>query len=393
LSFGGISLKHPLPMFRKNSKDYQRKKLELGLAGMILEFLALLAFLLSRLNIHLRDALISLVGGHFLLLLPCYIFTLALAHEILFFPLSYIKGHRLEKEHHLSNQSFTSWLEDHLKFTIIGWALGFLAILCVYALLRRYPEGWWWRAAFLLWIGYILLVKFAPLFIFPLFFKFTPLEDGELKDGILHLSEKAGVRVKGLFSFDMSKKTKAANAAISGLGSTCRILLADNMLSSHSTDEITAVVAHELGHHRHHHLIKGIIINLFFLLLFLFISSRVIIWGIGVFGFQGSWDVASFPLLALVFSIGTMIFLPFVNSLLRSFERTADRFALESTQSPEAFISMMGKLSNENLSDPSPHPLIEFLFYSHPSINKRISLARKFQEKITSRDSSDATEQ
>lgn len=378
-------------MFRKNSKDYQRKKLELSLAGMILEFLALLAFLLSRLNIHLRDALISLVGNHFLLLLPCYIFTLALAHEILFFPLSYIKGHRLEKEHHLSNQDFSAWLADHLKFTIIGWILGFLAILCVYSLLRRYPDGWWWRAAFLLWIGYILLVKFAPLFIFPLFFKFTPLEDGELKDRILHLSEKAGVRVKGLFSFDMSRKTKAANAAISGLGSTCRILLADNMLSSHSPEEITAVVAHELGHHKRHHLLKGIGINLFFLLLFLFASSRVIRWGIGVFHFQGAWDVASFPLIALVFSMGSIIFLPMVNSLLRSFEHTADQFALEATGNPQAFISMMEKLSNENLSDPTPPPLVEFLFYSHPSINKRISLARAFHEKITAIDPSNAT--
>ncbi len=196
-------------MFRKISKDYQRKKLELGLAGMFLEFLALLAFLLSRLNIYLRDALVSLTGGRFLLLLLCYMFILALANEILFFPLSYIKGHRLEKEYRLSNQDFSAWILDHLKFTAIGWLLGFLAILCVYALLLRYPLGWWWRAAFLLWTGYILLVKFAPLLIFPLFFRFTPLEEGDLKDRILHLSEKAGVHVKGLFCFDMSRKTKA----------------------------------------------------------------------------------------------------------------------------------------------------------------------------------------
>ena len=197
--------------------------------------------------------------------------------------------------------------------------------------------------------------------------------------------------MKGLFSFDMSRKTKAANAAISGLGSTCRILLADNMLSSHSPEEITAVVAHELGHHKRHHLLKGIGINLFFLLLFLFASSRVIRWGINVFHFQGPWDVASFPLIALVFSMGSIIFLPMVNSLLRSFERAADQFALEATGNPEAFISMMEKLSNENLSDPTPPPLVEFLFYSHPSINKRISLARAFHEKITAIDPSNAT--
>ncbi|MBN1901659.1 M48 family metalloprotease [Candidatus Sumerlaeota bacterium] len=365
-------------MSHKPSKDYQKRKLELTLLATLLEFLGLFAFLFSGWNIHLRNILENRIGSHFLILSPFYILIIAIIHEVLFFPFAFIKGYRLEHRYHLSNQKFLVWMKDHLKSMIIGWILGLGAILCVYSLLRLYPVGWWWRAGLVLWVIYVFLVKFAPLFLFPLFFKFKPLQDEILKNKILEITKTAGVHVKGVYEFDMSRKTKSVNAAITGLGSTCRILLADNLLSHFTQEEIMAVVAHELGHHKHRHLVKGIFFNFILLLLFLFASEMAIRESADYFQFRSPADMATFPLIALVFSIGSLLFLPITNAILRSFERHSDRFALETTRNPAAFISMMEKLSNENLAEDSPHPIIEFLFHSHPSAKKRVALAQSY---------------
>lgn len=371
-------------MNRKPSKDYQRKKLELSLLATALEFLGLCIFLLTRWNILLREVVETHVGSHFLVIVPSYILIIALIHETLIFPLAFIKGYRLEHDYNLSNQNFRQWLKEHVKSMFIGWVLGLAAILCVYFLLRLYPVGWWWKVGLVLWLGYVLLVKFAPLFLFPLFFKFQPLQNEIIREKILEITRSAGVRVKGIFEFDMSRKTKVANAAITGLGSTCRILLADNLLSNFSPDEVATVVAHELGHLKYRHLVKGIVFNFFLLFLFLFLSENALKLGTRFFHFRSPDDVATFPLIALVFSVGSLLFLPVTNSLLRSFEYHSDRFALETTGNPTAFISMMEKLSNENLADPSPNPIIEFLFHSHPSARKRIALAQSFMKNALS---------
>lgn len=376
-------------MNQKPTKDYQRKKLELSLLATLLEFLALVIFLFSRWNILLRDALETNFGSHFLVIVPSYILIIAIIHEILFFPLAFIKGYRLEHDYNLSNQNFRQWMKEHVKSMFVGWFLGMAAILCVYFLLRLYPVGWWWRVGFFLWLVYILLVKFAPLYLFPLFFKFQPLQDEILKDKILNITNSAGVRVKGIFEFDMSRKTKSANAAITGLGSTCRILLADNLITHFSTDEVIAVVAHELGHHKYRHLVKGIFFNFMLLFLFLFFSEMAITRSARIFHFRSPDDVATFPLIALVFSLGSLLLLPITNSLLRSFEFHSDIFALETTRNPVAFISMMEKLSNENLADPSPNPVIEFLFHSHPSAKKRIALAQSYMNRALSSSGTD----
>jgi len=369
-----IERRQPQAASRK-PRNFQRRKLELTLLAAVLEFLVIFLFAASSLNIRLREFLGYLTGNTGGLVFTFYILILAIAHEILFLPLSYLKGHRLEKSYDLSTQTGSAWFRDHLKMSGIGWIIGFVAIFCVYFLIARYPDRWWWRAGLLIWGGYILLVKFAPLFLFPLFFKFTPLESEELTGRIRELSEKAGVRVKGIFQFDMSRKTRAANAALTGLGSTCRILLADNLLSQYSTDEIISVVAHELGHKKHRHLPKGIVINLFLILIFLFAGKRVMDWGMTMFAFRGAADIATLPLLLLVVSAGGMIFLPVTNVILRHFERQADRFALDATGDPDSFISMIRKLSDENLADPSPPAVIEFLFHSHPSTRRRIEMA------------------
>lgn len=363
-----------------SSKDYQRRKLEIWLISNALELIALLLFLITGFSAGLRSFLESILNNHFAVF-TFYLLIIAAAHIILFSPFSYLRGHRLEKEYHLTNETFSIWLKDHLKMTIIGWVIGFAAILCIYLLLRRYPSGWWWRAALLLWAGYVLLVQWMPVLILPLFFKVKPLQNDELMNQISSLGEKAGIPISGVFEFDMSRKTKAANAAVVGLGSTRRILLADTLLSGFTNDEIAAVVAHEIAHQKQRHMIKIILINLVLLPIFFYAGNRVMAWGIDVLGFKGLDDVAALPLLAIVFTLGSLILMPLINSYMRKLENEADDLSLRWCGNPDAFISMMQKLTDENLADPAPPPLIETLFYSHPSTGKRIEHAISFKPK------------
>ena len=360
------------------SKDYQRKKLEIWLISNTLELLALVFFLITGLSAELRSSLESILNNHFAVF-SLYLLIIAAAHFVLFSPFSYLRGYRLEKQYRLTNETFCNWLKDHSKMAAIGWTLGFAAIFCINFLLRHYPSNWWSCAALLLWAGYVLLVQWMPIIILPFFFKIKPLENEELIKQISCLAAKAGIGISGVFEFNMSRKTKAANAAVFGLGSTRRILLADTLLSGFTNDEISAVIAHEMAHQKQRHMLKIIFINLIFLLSFFYVSDAILKWGVGAFRFKELDDVAALPLLALVFTIGSFILLPLINSFMRKMENEADDLSLRWGGNPDAFISMMQKLSDENLADPDPPPLLETFFYSHPSTGKRIAHAISFK--------------
>jgi STE24 endopeptidase len=202
----------------------------------------------------------------------------------------------------------------------------------------------------------------------PLFYKYKPLDRPELKARLLALAEKCGARVVDVFELQLSAKSKAANAALAGLGRTRRILLGDTLLNRYTEDEIEAVLAHELGHHVHSHLWKNIGAQTGIVFLGFFLAGRFLGWGVSAYGFEDHADLAAFPLLAVTF----VVLLPAVNSLSRQYEREADRFAAEVTGRPEALASALERLAEQNLADREPNPVAEFLFYSHPSIGRRV---------------------
>jgi Zn-dependent protease with chaperone function len=211
----------------------------------------------------------------------------------------------------------------------------------------------------------------------PLFFKFKPVEDSDLTERLLALSRRAGTRVRGVFEWKLSEKTKKANAALVGLGNTRRIILADTLLEKFQPDEVEAVLAHELGHHVHHHMFRGIAVQTLTTFLGFYLASVCLLrWGPAL-GFQGVADFANLPLLILV-SIGlSVVLLPGANGHSRWLERQADAYALAAIPSRSAFITSMEKLAEINLSERHPPAWIEFLFHSHPSIEKRIAFARR----------------
>ena len=240
---------------------------------------------------------------------------------------------------------------------------------------------WWlWAAA-----GYVVFVVLisglAPVLIMPLFNKYVPLgpEHADLIERLKRLGERSGTRVSGVFRFDMSQRTKAANAALTGIGGTRRIILGDTLLAEFTPDEVESVIAHELGHQVHRDIPVGIVVSSLVTLVGLFLVSLVLNGSARALGFAGPADVGALPLLALAFGAFGLFTLPLNNAYSRWREVRADAYALDSTQNPRAFAAAMTRLANQNLADADPPAWVVFLMHSHPPIRQRLALATRWK--------------
>ena len=283
----------------------------------------------------------------------------------------------LEHRFHLSNQGLGSWLWDQAKGFLVGLVFGGIVAEIIYYVLRMWPRNWWliaWGAFIVLFVA---LAQIAPVVLFPIFYKFQPLQNEELKQRLVRLSERAGTRVRGVYEWKLSEKSKKANAALTGLGKTRRIILADTLLNNYSDDEIEAVLAHELGHHVRRHILKGILLEVAVTFVGFWAANEVLRYA--VFQrhmFDSLSDFANLPLLALVSTVLSLLLVPVLNAYSRQKEREADQYCFESISSVEPFITSMNKLADQNLAERSPSRLVEVLFHSHPAIAKRIEAAR-----------------
>jgi STE24 endopeptidase len=293
--------------------------------------------------------------------------------------MSYYSGFVLLHRYELSTQTLQAWVVDQLKGGLLGGFFGLVVLEIIYAVLRAAPQTWWLWAALILVSLNILLANLAPVLFFPIFYKFKPLEEeyAELAARLVRLADRAGTRVRGVYQFDMSRRTRAANAALTGLGNTRRILLGDTMLKEFTPDEIETVLAHELGHHVHRDIPLGILIESLITLVGLYLASLALNWGVAVFGLEGPADVAALPLFALVMGLYGLVTMPLGNAYSRWREQLADEYALEATHNGAAYASALTRLANQNLAEVDPEPWVEFLLYSHPALGKRIALAQK----------------
>jgi len=224
-----------------------------------------------------------------------------------------------------------------------------------------------------------ILGKVFPVFIVPLFYKYGKVENESLKQRIFDLAKRYGLPVENVYSLNLSRTTKKANAAFMGMGKTKRVVLSDTLLAHFTADEIEAVVAHELGHFKHKDIWKSLGLGLMSSFAGFWMVFRVLDPAARAFGFQGVGDIGALPLVFLIFFGFHLLMMPLQNGFSRMLERAADRFALTAFPQKEAFISCMDKLSRVNLADPDPHPLVEWLFYDHPAISKRIKAAREWK--------------
>ena len=361
------------------AKKYEKIKITVSISEGMVSFLLLILFVALGYSKELEKFSFGYTSNPYFALLIFGI-VLALGGSILSLPVDYIFGFRLEHKFGLSNQALTGWITDKFKAMLVGAVIGAPIGFLFYYLLSSYAL-WWLYLACIVWVYSILLAQIAPVLIFPIFYKFKPIENDVLKERIIRLCEKAGFKIKGVYTFDMSKNTKKANAAFTGLGRSRRIILGDTLISGFSEDEIETVFAHELGHYKLGHIKNNILFSVFGTLIGLFVMAQIYSLLLHSFGFTYRWEIGAIPLLAIIASVWSLLTMPIGAALSRKFEYEADRFAIDTTGNFDAFKSTMEKLAFQNLSNTEPNRLVEFWSHSHPPVAKRIARAEEYSNK------------
>ena len=369
------------------ARRYNRMRRWLEVSDFVLGLAFLLALLLTGWNGVLRDWAYRAAFQNYTLSVFFYVFLLMLAGKSLGIGLDYY-GLRLERRFQLSNQKTRSWLWDEVKGFFVGLVLAGVVAELLYFTIRQSPQHWWLIAWGMFMALFIVMAQLAPLILFPIFYKFEPLENEDLKERLVRLSERAGTKVRGIYKWNLSEKSKKANAALTGLGATRRIILADTLLDHYSAEEIEAVLAHELGHHVHKHILKSIFVQASVTLFGFWAANYVLHLSIEQWGmFDTLSDFSNLPLLVLVATVLSIVLMPAMNAYSRFNERQADRYAFESIRSVQPFISSMNKLAAQNLAERTPSRWVEWLFHSHPAISRRVAAAEAWRRPRLAADS------
>ncbi|HEV2474365.1 MAG TPA: M48 family metallopeptidase, partial [Chthonomonadales bacterium] len=247
------------------AKQYARIRRRLSLVGLGIGAVGVALLLFTGLPGWLRDRLHALswqpVAGWFPLQVLLFFLVVMLVYEAINAPISYYSGYVLPRRYGLSVMTIAGWLRDVFIGLALELVLGIVLLEIIYFLLAAQPLTWWlWVALALLFFS-VVMANLAPVLLFPLFYKFHPLPEGDLSRRLLALAERAHTHVRGVYTFDMSRKTTAANAALMGLGNTRRIVLGDTLLKEFTNEEIEVVLAHELGHHVHNDIWKSLVMQ------------------------------------------------------------------------------------------------------------------------------------
>jgi STE24 endopeptidase len=375
---------------QERAREYARIRRRISYVNIGIAVVAIVIILGFGLDKWLRDVLAGISSGSpflawqprpdwFPIQILLYFLVLIVLYEIATLPLSYYSGFILSHRYGISVMSRKAWIKDLLIGFVLGLILEAVFVSLIYTLLAFQPQLWWLWAAIIVLFFSVLMANLAPVLIFPIFYKYSPLPDGELKDRLLALAARAHTQVRGIFLMTMSSKTTAANAALMGLGNTRRIVLGDTMADRYTHDEIEVVLAHELGHHVHHDIWKLIISQAVWMLVSLFLANVLLHWVIDTLHlYRSLTDAATLPFFFVLVGIFSLIFMPITNGYSRSIEYQADEYALQSTHKIAAFKSAMTRLANQNLAEIEPSPIVEFFFYSHPSIKRRLAHADAF---------------
>ena len=357
------------------AQKYQRIKLTMSVVSMGLNVIVPLVFLLAGGSEAIRNLVEDWTITSALVVL-LYLLVAGVGFQLIEFPFEIYSGHFIEKRFGLSKVSIFSWLYDWLKGTLIQSVLLVAIISGIYWLLRSQPDLWWLWAAIGATVLVIIMMALVPVLLLPLFYKFEPVPEGELKDRLFALADQIGTHVQGIYVWHLGDKTSKANAAVTGWGRTRRIIISDTLIESNSPEEIEVVMAHELGHQVRWDVWKMMFVSTVLIFVSFFVIDLALDAGIDSLGLRGISDIAGLPLVLIVGTGVSLVALPASNWLSRRAESAADLYALNLTGMRDQFISAMDKLGDQNLAQKKPNAFVEFVFHSHPSIQHRIDNAR-----------------
>ncbi|MBI3645056.1 MAG: M48 family metallopeptidase [Acidobacteriales bacterium] len=334
----------------------------------------------SRLSAHMRDWAGRFSSWRGIQTLIYFIQFLAFT-TIVQFPMAVYEGYYREHKYGLATQTFGPWMRDQMVGLAVGAVLGGIAVVGLYALVRRLGKNWWvWGAvASIVFMAFIFLI--APVYIAPLFNTFNKLKDPKIKDPILSMARANGIPATEVYEVDASRQSTRISAYVSGFLGTERIVLNDNLLKRCSPEEIQSVMGHEMGHYVLHHVYKDLI---FFGILFV-AGFAFLNWGMHWclarwgerWGAREITDVAALPLAVLLFSIFFFVLTPVTNSWVRMQEYEADIFGLDAGRQPDGEALVDVKLGDYRKLDPGP--LEEMILFDHPSGRTRITAAMRWK--------------
>jgi STE24 endopeptidase len=300
--------------------------------------------------------------------------ALSIFANLLRIPFGLYEAFVIEERYGFNVMNFKVWVSDLFKSIVIGAIMGGLLLGLLLALVI-YGGNVWWIWAWMLVGGFeLLLLWLYPVVILPLFNKFDPIENIGLENRIRTLMEKVGLRAKGIFKMDASKRSKHTNAFFVGLGRTKRIVLFDTLLASHAEEEILAVLAHEAGHWKKKHILRMLVPLEILSFVSFYAVAKLLNWPLiyQTFGFQESNIYVGLFLIGMFIGLLGFFAEPLESAISRRFEREADDFALDLMRTGEPMTSALKRLAADNLANLSPHPLYAWFYYSHPPLVERI---------------------
>ena len=357
---------------------YHRLGRRAGILSTLWNAAILLAVLLTGASLTLRESASEIAGSNPALVVALYVLVLSLIFDLATLPFSVYRGFLLERRYGLSTETLGHWLKDHTKAVLIGVLFAEAGALFVYYALGTWPAAWWIISGAGYSVVAIILASLAPVVLLPLFFNFKPLEKETLRDRLTSLASRAGTRIMGVYEWTLSDRTRKANAALTGIGHTRRILLSDTLLAEYSDDEIEVILAHELAHHVHKDIWTSVVFDVALTFAGFFLADVVLRMAVPAFGLAGIADPAGIPILLLTAGVVGLCVRPLLNAVSRSHERRADSYALKMTENPSAFITAMKRLGQQNLAEESPSKLVQAFFYTHPPIKERLRAAQSW---------------
>lgn len=309
-----------------------------------------------------------------------------LIHRVLLLPVQIISLENW-RAWGMTQRDWVSWAEDYLKSLGLTCLIGAGLILVLYTLLRRFPRWWWLPAAGLAGVAAVGFAFILPIWIDPLFNTFTPLAEyealdaskrGQLEHAIRNLAAKANVPIQEVLVKDASRQGSHTNAYFTGFGATRQIVVYDTLLQSHPPAEVVSILAHEIGHWQHHHIVKGIALGMAATTIGLCLLSHVLLWTVQrrPYFLKSPSDPAGFPLILLVSFVASWAIMPIDNAIRRHVEREADWTALELTGRPDVFIDAEKRMARDNKANVVPSPTSVWWFATHPPTLERIDMAR-----------------
>ena len=361
-------------------RDYTIEKIWFGFISSVFNNIILLLFLFGGLlniyNLWIASKNLSFILSGLFFFLP-----LLYAETALSIPFDLYNIFKIEKKYGFSNMTFRLWVMDTIKSLFIATILLSLVISIGLYLVQKSPDFWWFWVWCFFFAFSIFMIYISPYVIEPLFHRFRPIQDEALVGSIRALMQKVGIKVSRVFMMDASKRTSHTNAYFTGIGKVKRIVLYDTLIEKMDHDELLSVLAHEAGHWKRKHLLKYILLTEGIAFIGMYVSFRLLQADLllNLFNIEDGTFFAKVVILGFLGSIVAVPFSPLWMSLSRRHENEADRFSYELTGNAQGMINALVKLSRDNLSNLSPHPLYVVFHYSHPPVLERIrEIKRRF---------------